>query len=1062
MAGLSGEAGSISLQGGSSNGAHADITAETGTQTIRTTGALTLVGGATPSTPGTIDFGELDCLPACASVLAEVGQQTIDAGSIVLQGGASGNENLASIRGNAGQDITIRNAGGLQILGGGGLDNDSAFSDFAMIENYAGAQIIRFLTPGSQLIIDAGDKGLRHFAGIYNAGTDGGGQQILGDPAISIRGGTGGSGAGNSDRFRLTGNFAFIASESGAQEIAASSLDLIAGGGDANIADLANWGGALPGSALGSQTINVINALTLQGGTGTGAYARIYSYSDVQRVDVGGALTMRRAGAGEAFLGNMFDLAVDNFGFNAIILSAGTLSLEGGHIWGDDGVVLSIANSGSVSGGSIHAGRTSAPTSDGGVVVEAPAVLEVHGSVSMNGTLANQGLSALFGSTLQAGGVSNEGTLLLWNAAADVPTSVVLSGGQFINTGTVQSLTEGGASANTVQADFVNQGLVDAVHSLTIYNSGVVFDTSAGALQVAGGEKLAVNADTVRMGPGTGLGTGSGVLDLGPATVELTGDLTIPVDGAQLQVRGPIRPAAGMAAVTLANAGTLELRGASLDGAVTLANQGTLAAASDVQVDANGTLYYGSSSVINGTLTTATGSTIRIEPGSTLTVANGFVNNGSIELQRTSSVYAGADRDFSALLTVSAGTLTNAGTILSTSVGAGTAINQLDLNGGYNGAGGLPFDFTVLTGAGTLQVDAPLQVNHYYGTVDLSAATVNVPLGQTLSLYSSGSGLPYSDGKVVLGGANLGASHGALELQGSNVLELSSDLRVNDPGGGVTLSLSGSNTVNAATGNETLTNLGTLELAHDTINAPLVNEGELRLRYSTIGGTAAAPSTVNNQGTLLAVTDVQTDANGTTYYGTPSTINGTLEHRSGLEHPHRAGLSPQHGQRVRQQRRHRAAARYDRLRGNRRRLRRHPDAAEREADQRGQHPLDRGRQAHGGQYARPQRRLQRLSDATVRFHRARWERHPGGGRAAAGDSRQRDGGLERCHGSAGGGADAELLWVWVRLAVLRQQSGARRGEPRWQPGHARAAGQRLAGAVERSRQRSGRRSDAEA
>ena len=147
-AGSLGEAGSISILGGTSSVARAGIVALTGTQTIRTAGAMTLVGGATPSTPGTIDFGQLDCLPACANVLAKTGQQTIDADSILLQGGASGNENLASIRSNAGQNITIRGAGGMRILGGGELDNDNAFSNFAMLENYAGAQVITFLTPG--------------------------------------------------------------------------------------------------------------------------------------------------------------------------------------------------------------------------------------------------------------------------------------------------------------------------------------------------------------------------------------------------------------------------------------------------------------------------------------------------------------------------------------------------------------------------------------------------------------------------------------------------------------------------------------------------------------------------------------------------------------------------------------------------------------------------------------------------------------------------------------------------------------------------------------------------
>ena len=201
----------------------------------------------------------------------------------------------------------------------------------------------------------------------------------------------------------------------------------------------------------------------------------------------------------------------------------------------------------------------------------------------------------------------------------------------------------------------------------------------------------------------------------------------------------------------------------------------------------------------------------------------------------------------------------------------------MTLSGGYNSAGELPFDFTVLDGTGTLQVNAPLLVYHYSGTVDLSAATVDLPVGQTLSFYSSGPSLPYSRRQGGAGrGEPYGRSRGTLELQGNDVLELSSDL-ANDPTGGVTLSLSGSNTVNAASGEETLTNLGTLELTNDTINAPLVNQGELRLSNSTLGGTATAPSTVDNQGTLVAVSEARTDTNGTWYYGSTSTINGALD-----------------------------------------------------------------------------------------------------------------------------------------------------------------------------------------
>ena len=437
----------------------------------------------------------------------------------------------------------------------------------------------------------------------------------------------------------------------------------------------------------------------------------------------------------------------------------------------------------------------------------ASGTVQVHSNGNYMGLVSNSGVIELIadagsGAALYVYGVdptlTNEASGVIRSLSAGAPAT---------NYNTLYVFHSTGSAGGGV----VNRGTIAVDHPLQVgSNNNAVLDTTAGTVQVAGGQTLTVTNGSLRIGGNTNFGTGGGTLDMASGVLELESDVTVQSSGgAQLGLSGSILigSAPGVTAVALTNAGALDISNDTVSAAVTLSNQGTLVAGSDLVTDINGSYYTGTSSTINGPLTTGTSSTIRIEPGATLYVANEFVNNGQIELDRATTVYGGSNYDASARLSVSARTLVNAGTILSTGAGAATAINYLDLAGGYNSSGALPYDFTVLNGAGTLQVDAPLQVNHTYGTVDLSAATVAVPAGQTLSLYSAGSGLPTYDGKVIVGGANLVGSRGTLELQSSNVLELSSDL-TNDPAGGVTLSLGGSNIVNAASGQEILHQLG--------------------------------------------------------------------------------------------------------------------------------------------------------------------------------------------------------------------------------------------------------------
>jgi len=119
-AGLAGEAGSITIHGkAAGSGGNSIIVSNPvpgGTQTVSTPGTLTVIGG-TASTGS-----------EAAGVFANGigGQQTINAGAIVLHGGDSGNGNNATIGANNGtQEITV-GAGGIGLMGGTGGSNNNA------------------------------------------------------------------------------------------------------------------------------------------------------------------------------------------------------------------------------------------------------------------------------------------------------------------------------------------------------------------------------------------------------------------------------------------------------------------------------------------------------------------------------------------------------------------------------------------------------------------------------------------------------------------------------------------------------------------------------------------------------------------------------------------------------------------------------------------------------------------------------------------------------------------------------------------------------------------------
>ncbi|MCC6652957.1 MAG: hypothetical protein IT348_17515, partial [Candidatus Eisenbacteria bacterium] len=231
--------------------------------------------------------------------------------------------------------------------------------------------------------------------------------------------------------------------------------------------------------------------------------------------------------------------------------------------------------------------------------------------------------------------------------------------------------------------------------------------------------------------------------------------------------------------VTIGAQGVANWSSCTVSGAGAITNDGTLTSTGTSVAQAlanNGSLIVISASSQNGAFTSGAGSLLRVlgnaSFNSALTVANGFTNNGAIEL--TSSGAA-----TSATLTVTAGTLVNAaGATISSLVGSSGARNlnaKLDNQGTITVAQAMTTNKASVasTNAGTID----LTTGDY--TIIISGAahsftttgTINVPSGRTLTLQG---------GAVGGAGQNFFYSGGTMGGAGTVAL-LNSTLNLNTP-----------------------------------------------------------------------------------------------------------------------------------------------------------------------------------------------------------------------------------------------------------------------------------------
>ena len=388
-----------------------------------------------------------------------------------------------------------------------------------------------------------------------------------------------------------------------------------------------------------------------------------------------------------------------------------------------------------------------------------------------------------------------------------------------------------------------NSGLLDiGAADITLTMVGTASLTNTGTITVAPSRTLNINGGTFTLPVGGTLNGGGGLAFNSSAAASFATTFTL---SALSATNSTVSIATGVSTASLA----MTLAGATVNGAGSITNSVgqtlTLVASTiNTPISNQGTLVASGTSAINGTLTTAVGSTLRVgqvdgsQSTAFLTVANGLTNNGAIELTNLTTFGA-----YGSQLTVNGGPLTNAAgativTLAGTLGGGSRLVNAIVDNQGA---------ITTSTGHPLLWI-GPLGATHTNtGTLDATNAGVSLTMTGSAQLSNAGAILVGAPSALAMSGGSFLHQSGAtltglgvLTLIGGNTTTLdagisvgaviASNATINLQGVGLStasmsLSLLGA-TVN---GPGTLTNASgeTLTLNQGFINAPFVNEGIL-------------------------------------------------------------------------------------------------------------------------------------------------------------------------------------------------------------------------------------------
>ena len=467
------------------------------------------------------------------------------------------------------------------------------------------------------------------------------------------------------------------------------------------------------------------------------------------------------------------------------------------------------------------------------------------------------------GDFVQNGTLTGDGTLSL----------SALGSATFTTTYSV-ALTLSEISAVTLPTSFTDKGSLNLTGVTAVIPAGTVLGS------------VTINNSTVTIPAGSGMTS----LTISNSMVTLSEDLDTAVTS--LSASGSTIYGSGLSIVnnvgrnvtltnstvnvaTITNRGGLNLIGSTVNGA-SLANQGSLnltGSTLNVALNNGGSINAFQNNTLNGTVTTQPGSSVTVSSDSThywvggyydstLTVAHGFINNGTITLTDVphSLDYGGVPR--TATFAVTDGTVVNRGTILSIA--------------GSQGWGYRAFA-AALDNQGTLSVTYPLAINKPLAPFANNGA-ISINAGQNLSITGGGSfaqnGTITGDGTLSL--TNLASatftttSNVGLSMSGIPVVTLPTGLT--DSGA---LNLAGVTAVIPAG-----TTLGTVNITNSTVTIPAgTGMTALNVTNSTVtlseNLTTAVTSLSVTGSTIYGAGVTITNGAGKTATITNSTVNGS-------------------------------------------------------------------------------------------------------------------------------------------------------------------------------------------
>ena len=467
---------------------------------------------------------------------------------------------------------------------------------------------------------------------------------------------------------------------------------------------------------------------------------------------------------------------------------------------------------------------------------------QINGAITTvaGGQINIRGTSAASAASLtSANGFNNVAGAMIeldnaFSSAGNLNLGIVT--GTLTNDGDIKSANSGtGGGSFSVSGQVINNGSVTVDHDLTI--NGGSFDNTLGTVNFLSDQLLALDSTAVTLGAASNL-TGVGTIQFNGPTVTLSTSFDVDAAVPNLEFAGFLT-IDGTGPLNVLSGGLIALTNDTVT--VDVANDG------DIFIEEGTTTIQGSITANTGNITVLG---TMASSNSELTVTTAFTNAGQIILDNGHT--SARTLDFN----ISAGALTNTGTVITSDSGGG--------------GGTYTINAEIVNGApGVIDIDHDTTINA--ATFDIQDGTVNVATAVFLDVNASETNI--TNAATLVG-------DGAIKFIGVQSINLNSNFSITPTT--VDFDFAGDITV---VGESILTidSGAALFLTADTVDANLVNDGNLNIQDSTNlinSATFSNTGTTVLEGSAVSTNSDLTVANAFTNTGTLTLDNQTTFNRN--------------------------------------------------------------------------------------------------------------------------------------------------------------------------------------